>query len=185
MKVTLGRAHINLAVELGVATLARYIKAYGHYNNTFNSHTKGRFGEIALEELFNSKGRNVTPHYKNPASDRLCDLEVVPAKFQRLEIKTWTESGWEKLGRCFAPAQVPKLVRTTDAVIWCTVPLGILTRPSDLDAFESIDVTLVGYSLPSDIETATIIWTGEPGMRQILNHQVDSKAIRPIEGIFG
>ncbi len=183
MKVTLNRAQIDLCIDLGVQTLARYVSVYGHYNNTFNSHTKGRFGEVALEALFLGKGCKVIPHFKNPASDRLCDVEVSPARFQRLEVKTWSESGWDRLGRCFTPKQVSKLRRRADAVVWCTVPLPNLDGPSDLDSYQLLDVTLVGYSLPEDVISAPIRLTGEENMRKVRNHQVDAHLIRAIEDI--
>jgi hypothetical protein len=185
MKVTLNRSQIDLCIALGEQTLSRYVNAYGHYNNTFNSHTKGRFGEVALETLFLDKGCTVTPHFKNPASDRLCDIEVSPARFQRLEIKTWSASGWYRLGRCFSPKQVSKLRRTADAVVWCTVPLENLSDRSDLDGYEALDVTLIGYSLPEDIMSAPIGPTGEEHMRKVNNHQVDAHLVRAIEDIIG
>jgi hypothetical protein len=184
MKVTLNRPQIDLCIALGEQTLARYVSAYGHYNNTFNSHTKGRFGEVALEAFFLEKGCKVIPHFKNPASDRKCDLEVSPATFRRLEIKTWSESGWDSLGRCFSPKQSRKLREEIDAVVWCTVPLPNLNGPSDLDGYETLDVTLVGYSLPEDIVSAPISPTGEDYMRKVRNHQVDAHLIRAIEDII-
>jgi hypothetical protein len=126
----------------------------------------------------------VTPHFKNPASDRKRDLEVSPARFRRLEIKTWSESGWDNLGRCFSPKQTKKLLEEADAVVWCTVPLPNLNSPSDLDSYEALDVTLVGYSLPQDIIAAPIQPTGEEYMRQVENHQVDASLIRAIEDII-
>jgi hypothetical protein len=181
MKVTLNRTQIELAISLGEQTLARYIAAYGEYNNTFNSHTKGRFGEIALETVFLAKGRTVISHFMNPASDPLCDMEVSPGNLRRLEVKTWSEAHWDNLGRCMSINQTKKLAQKADAVIWCTVPLPNLNGRSDLDGYQAIEVTLVGYSLPSDVTSAPVSFTGEPNMRKIKNHQVDQSLIRPID----
>jgi hypothetical protein len=184
MKIQLDRVQIDLAIVLGLQTLARYVAAYGDYNNTFNSHTKGRFGEIAIEALFLCEGRDIIPHFKDPASDRMCDIEVSPARFRRLEVKTWTESHWEGLGRCMSVKQTKGLTRKADAVIWCSVPLPNLNGPSDLDGYQALDVTFLGYSLPIDIISAPVRWTGELGMRKIENHQVDQELIRPIREIL-
>lgn len=184
MKVTLNREQIELCIELGEQTLERYIRAYGHYNNTFNSHTKGRLGEVAMESIFVEMERNVIPHFKNPDSDRLCDIEVSPARFRRLEVKTWSEWSWTNLGRCFSVKQIRKLESAMDALVWCTVPLGDLKSRSDLDHISTLDVTLVGYSLPVDIKAAPVIATGEGGMRKIRNHQLTPESIRAIEDIF-
>jgi hypothetical protein len=69
MKIALDRIQIDNAIRLGQETLARYIRVYGHYNNDFNSHTKGRFGEIAAEAFFVNRRRQVTPHYLDPSHD--------------------------------------------------------------------------------------------------------------------
>ena len=184
MRIPLDRSQIDLAIVLGTQTLARYVAAYGEYNNTFNSHTKGRFGELALEVLFSSRDRQIVSHFRNPASDRLCDIEVSPARFRRLEVKTWTESHWEGLGRCISVKQSACLSRKADAVIWCSVPLPRLNGPPDLDSYQVLHVTLLGYSIPTDVLSAPVRWTGEHGMRKVQNHQVDLELIRPIGQIL-
>lgn len=184
MTVTLSREDIELATRLGEQTLARYIAAYGEYNNTFNNHVKGRFGELAVDKLFQELRRTVEPYYKDAGSDRLCDLVVNPARFQRLEVKTWSAVHWTRLGRCISIKQAKTLARKADIVIWCTVPLHRIERPQDLSTFQTLDVSVRAYSLPSDVTSAPISLTGEPGMRKILNHQVDEALLRDINEVL-
>ncbi len=180
MVIALQRSEIELSLRLGRATLARYIAAYGEYNNTFNSHTKGRFGEVAVHKAFSALGADCLPLYLDPTRDSDCDIVVQSAPFKRLEVKTWSEMHWEALGRCVTPAQAKRISRKADAIIWCSAPLPILNRESDLDKVETLSVTLRAYSLPADLLAAPLLYTGEAGMRKVQNYQIDENALLPI-----
>lgn len=161
MNTVLSRAQIDDAIALATASLARFQGVRGRYNNTFNSHVVGRFGEIAIESLFASAGHSVVPHFRDLASLQLCDVEVLAfVPYPRLEVKTWDLSNWADLGRCIHTGQIAKIQNTADAIVWCTVPLPYLRSADDLANHESLVVEVVGFSLPSDVLIAPIKLTG-------------------------
>ena len=123
MNVTLNRNQIDDAIQLGQTSLSRFAGVPGRYSNTFNSHTLGRFGEIGVASLFEANGYTVLPHYRDLASLKMCDVEVLGSlPYSRLEVKTWGAANWQDLGRCIHVGQLAKIQESADAVVWCTVP---------------------------------------------------------------
>ena len=49
MNVSLNRENIEDAIALAEITYARWKNRAGHYPNLYNSHVKGKLGEIAIE----------------------------------------------------------------------------------------------------------------------------------------
>jgi hypothetical protein len=185
MNFTLSRARIDDAIALGATSLARFAGVRGRYNNTFNSHTLGRFGEIAVAALFEAEGHSVISHYRDLASLKLCDVEVVgPVPYPRLEVKTWGLSNWKDLGRCIQVGQIGKIEQAADAIVWCTVPLPYLRSAADLANHQTLIVDLVGFSLPSDVKNAPISLTGRPNTRQVENYQVPQADLRSASGLL-
>jgi hypothetical protein len=185
MNFTLSRAQIDDAIALGATSLARFAGVRDRYNNTFNSHTLGRFGEIAVAALFEAEGHSVIPHYRDLASLKLCDVEVAGSvPYQRLEVKTWGLSNWKDLGRCIQVGQIGKIEQAADAIVWCTVPLPYLRSAGDLVNYQTLIVDLVGFSLPSDVKKAPICLTGRPNTRQVENYQVPQTELRNASGLL-
>jgi hypothetical protein len=185
MKFTLSRLQIDDAIALGTASLGRFAGVKGRYNNTFNSHTLGRFGEIAVASLFQMSGYTISPHYRDAASLKLCDVEVLgPVPYPRLEVKTWGLANWLDLGRCIQVGQIAKITESADAIVWCTVPLPYLNSANDLSGYSTLDVEFVGFSLPSDITKAPIRLTGRPNRRQVENYQVSQSDLRNPLGLL-
>jgi len=179
MNFTLSRSQIDDAIALGATSLAQFAGVRGRYSNTFNSHTLGRFGEIAVAALFEAAGYSVISHYRDRASLKLCDVEVVgPVPYPRLEVKTWGLSNWKDLGRCIHVGQIRKIEQSADAIVWCTVPLPYLRSAVDLANHQTLRVDLVGFSLPSDVRHAPISLTGRPNTRQVKNYQVRQSDLR-------
>lgn len=167
---------------MGTTSLARFQGVSGRYNNTFNSHTLGRFGEIAIESLFHSAGYAVKSHFRDLASLKLCDVEVVgPVPYLRLEVKTWGVGNWKDLGRCIQVGQIMKIEQTADAIVWCTVPLLSLRSAADLAHREELIVDVVGLSLVRDVLASPVKTTGRPGARQVENYQVREEDLRAPE----
>lgn len=116
MKITLARPHIEDAIALGSASLARFANVGGRYNNYFNSHVKGRLGEIAMDAFFRDAGYKTKPLYRT--DDTVCDLLVLgDVPYPRLEVKTWSSDHWGDLGRCIQVGQLPKIERVADAIV--------------------------------------------------------------------
>lgn len=177
MKITLTRSHIEDAIALGSASLARFANVGGRYNNQFNSHVKGRFGEIAMDTLFVDAGYKTKPHYRT--DDTVCDLLVLgDVPYPRLEVKTWSPEHWDELGRCVQVGQLPKIERVADAVVWYVVDLPKLRSASDLNDTETLVVEVVGFSLPSDVREAPVVPTRFKNGREVTNHQVAVDQLR-------
>ena len=181
--VTLSQEDIAWAVQRAQETLARWGKVYGHYNNKFNSHLKGRLGEVAVEKLIQQWELKHASHFRDADLDKWCDIELqktISITPCRVDVKTWSEEHWQDLGRCIAVNQVPSLEKKADRIIWCVVEKMETPSPETVLALESIDVDVVGWSTLAEVKGAPIKFTGHAWMRKVENHQLDVDALHPI-----
>ena len=158
---------------MAAETYKKFQKVAGHYNNTLDSHLKGKLGEIAVEKyLLSTRGADVIDSaFRDISRDLECDIY---SKNVRIEVKTWTRKFWRELGRCISVEQLPKLSKKADVVIWCVV------EPEKHDERE---VSLVGWNWVNEIEQAPRRYTGPHGGRQVDNHQLDESQIRPFTSL--
>jgi hypothetical protein len=181
----LGSTELDSAIKLGERTLEKHKNNRGKkYDNTLNSHVKGRLGEFALEKWLADHKIVATSHFQDDGSEGLCDIEVPAAKvFKRVEIKTWSKEFWKDWGRCIAVTQIGKIQTATDAILWCRVNLPKVTSVEQLRSLGNVEVEFVGYSTPSDAAAAPIRATGPFG-RQVVNHQLEDTDLRPTEELL-
>lgn len=180
--ITLNQDAIRWAVSAADESIARWISAPGHYRNQWTSHLVGRLGEVAAEQFLTKRSVPLQAHFRFPEREALCDIEIASdKKSTRLDVKTWSATFWPDLGRCVAMNQLPVIERKADGILWCILrenagwPKDIwLKRPS-------VGVSLVGYSTLADVRRSPISLTGRPGMRQVQNHQLAEKDIRPLD----
>ncbi len=163
------------AVQLATATLAKFANISGHYNNTFNSHLRGKIGEIACAKWLLSRGLDVEPLFEDPDELSAADLIVKNKRHGRIEVKSWDERWWSKLGRCIAVNQLSNLRAKADLVVWCVCPTKI--EPG-------ISVRLKGFSLISDIANAPRRNTGPVNARQVFNHQLNDDQLRDMDLLY-
>lgn len=154
-------------------TLARYGSRKGYYRNTNNSHLVGRSGELAVANVLTSKGESIEIAFSDPNRDAMAD--IVWRQLQ-VDVKTWTDSYWEKWGRCIAVKQYEVLKSKATHIVWCTS--SILENPN------AWRVKLVGWNLVLDISKFPKRWTGPAG-KQVYNYQADEVQLRSMQELVG
>jgi hypothetical protein len=172
-RVDLEEAEIRTARALALETFEKFQNIPGFYNNTVDSHLKGKLGEIAVEKYLKNISSEVNIEidsaFRDSARDRECDIIVGPI---RIEVKTWTRRFWPDLGRCIAAGQLPRLVAKADIVIWC-----VSETPSD----SGCQIEIVGWTPTDEIHLSPRRMTGPSGGRQVDNFQIDEVDIKRIE----
>ena len=170
MDIVITNDEYNLAIEIADETLRRFSSNRGHYNNTANSHIRGKVGEIAVSNFIGQLGFQLDPVFKDLGKMADADI-IIPGKC-RVEVKTWSAEFWPTMGRCIAVDQLEKLKKKADLLVWCI-------SASKLEPL--MNVELVGWNLISDIPSAPRRLTGPANGRQVDNYQLDPEMIRPIE----
>ncbi len=166
--VTLDQADLEVAFQLANSTFERYKNLYGYYNNTPNSHLKGRLGELAVQKYLLGLGVALDPVFRDLTRDKECDIDVVGC---RLEVKTWSAVHWLDLGRCIAARQLPALSAKADAIVWCT---------TSFDGGVEAEIQIEGFSFVDSISSAPRLFTGTELGRKVDNFQVENHRIREI-----
>ncbi len=157
------------ALRLAQQTLAIFAKMPGHYNNTLNSHLRGKLGEIAAADWLAANGIKIDAAFRDTGRIKEADIVGVGARTLRLDVKTWDSKYWPEMGRCVAVGQLDKLRNKAEGIVWCV-------SPSSLDP--GIEVEMVGWNTLADIEAAPRRMTGPTGRRQVDNYQVDPGNVR-------
>ena len=179
--ITLDQDALHWAVAAADESIARWGSAPGHYRNQWTSHLVGRLGEVAAEQCFSNRGLAVLAHFRFPEREAMCDIEIAATRF---DVKTWSAAFWNDLGRCVAVNQLPVLERKADCVLWCVLHENASLPKDAWLAQKSVRVALWGYSTLTDIRQSPVCLTGRPGMRQVQNHQVAEKDIRPLDELI-
>ena len=82
MDLIISSDQFKLAEKLAFETFARFSRTKGHYNNTSNSHLRGKIGEIATSTALQELGFKVEDTYTD--LDRMSEADlVVGTKFQK------------------------------------------------------------------------------------------------------
>jgi hypothetical protein len=160
------------AERLAIATLKVFQRTRGHYNNTLNSHLRGKIGELACVQWLSREGISCEAIFEY--LDRIAEADLVLGE-SRFDVKTWDERYWNEMGRCIAVNQLPKLKAKADGVVWCTSPAKL--EPG-------ITVEILAWSTIDDIETAPKRMTGPAHRRQVYNHQLDPQTLRPLDTLL-
>jgi hypothetical protein len=170
--IILTREDIEAVVAAAKASSLRYSTGAGHYANTLLSHLVGRAGEAAAEKQFDGLSFPVKPHWRDPALERLCDLQVSK---HRIEVKTWSQTFWDTLGRCVAVGQFDAVAKKAGSILWATVNTPLRTAEA-WEVAREVVVELRGYSTMRDVRAAPVRRTGPRG-REVENYQVEG--VRP------
>lgn len=170
--VIIDQSTYDEAYGLANATLEKFANTKGHYNNTLNSHLRGKIGELACAEWMANNQIKCTQVFRD--IEQIADVDLVTSTM-RLDVKTWDERYWDDLGRCIAVRQLPKLQKKADAVLWCVTPQKLSP---------GIAVKIIGWNTIDDVAAAPQRSTGPTGRRQVDNHQVDLLSVRPLEELL-
>jgi hypothetical protein len=173
--IRIGNRDFARATSLAYQTYLRFQARSGYYNNTPNSHLRGKLGEIACQRWCEFNDIVNEALFEDPEQIGEADLVVRDDADHRIEVKTWDETGWDQWGRCIAVPQLPKLRAKADCVLWCTSPKVLVA---------GIRVMLVGWNTVDDIAAAPRRWTGPAWGRQVDNYQLDSQTIRPMAALL-
>jgi hypothetical protein len=169
-------ADLQLARRLAEATFEQWRRFQGHYNNTVDSHLRGKVGEIAVASLLEAHGCGCERVFEDLSREDECDIVVGGSRWPRVDVKTWNARYWAEMGRCVSVSQLPFLRRKADAVVWCISPRSLT---------EGAEVEVRGWSTIEDIEHAPRRVTGPAGRRQVDNHQVEEGTLRPFSSLTG
>lgn len=145
----------------------------GHYNNTLNSHLRGKLGEIVVSNFLRESGFSTEDSFKDLSKMAEADI-VIPGRC-RIEVKTWSDEFWPTMGRCIAIDQLTKLEGKADLIIWCV---------SDSHLKPEMTLRVVGWNLVSDIPRAPQRLTGPPNGRKVKNYQLDNSMLREIDELL-
>jgi len=167
--ITLTDDEMREAQQLAEQTLKVFAKEWGHYNNTLNSHLRGKVGEIAVARWLETNGVRVDPLFRDTGKGSQCDIVASDARKLRLDVKTWDKTYWAEMGRCVAVDQLKKLRTKADGILWCV---------SSPKLVPGVEVELVGWNWMDDVAAAPRRMTGPAGRRQVDNHQVDADKLR-------
>lgn len=169
--VDLNEGELRIAKALALETFEKFQGFPGFYNNTVDSHLKGKLGEIAVEKYLESLRSEVQIDsvFRDTTRDQECDLI---AGRLRIEVKTWTRKYWSNLGRCIAAGQLPRLVAKADVIVWCV---------SEIPTVSACQIEIVGWTRTDEIHLSPRRLTGPAGRRQVDNFQIDEAEIRPID----
>ncbi|MCC6260883.1 MAG: hypothetical protein IT311_08475 [Anaerolineales bacterium] len=173
---------VQWALETAHNSFERWKSQAGYYDNRLNSHFKGKLGELAVERFLLDRKLKIDSHFRFPDRENLADIVVKLKgynKLSRIEVKTWSATYWEKLGRCIAVNQLPDLKKKADIIIWCVTDLQDI--PGTLAPMK---ITLYGWSMLADVESAPIQPTGLENMRKVNNHQLPEDDLRKLETLF-
>ena len=169
MDLIISSDQFKLAEKLALETFARFSRTKGHYNNTSNSHLRGKIGEIATSTALQELGFKVEDTYTD--LDRMSEADLVISRNVRIDVKTWNVEHWNEMGRCISVDQIGKLEKKADIIIWCISP-NILAA--------GISVSVAGWNKVSEVRQAPRRLTGPPNGRKVENFQFEVSGIRDI-----
>ena len=172
MDLIISSDQFKLAEKLAVETFARFSRTKGHYNNTSNSHLRGKIGEIATSTALQELGFKVEDTYTD--LDRMSEADLVISGNLRIDVKTWNAEHWNEMGRCISVDQIGKLERKADIIIWCISPKTL--NPG-------ISVSVAGWNKVSEVRQAPRRLTGPQNGRKVENFQFEIGGIRDIEDL--
>lgn len=172
MDLIISSDQFKIAEKLAVETYARFSRTKGHYNNTSNSHLRGKIGEIATSTALQELGFKVEDTYTD--LDRMSEADLVVSGNLRIDVKTWNVEHWNEMGRCISVDQIGKLERKADIIIWCISP-NILTP--------GISVSVAGWNQVSEVRQAPRRLTGPQNGRKVENFQFEIGEIRDIKDL--
>ena len=175
VEVAISESDLVAATDFATQTLRVFAGQPGYYNNSFNSHLRGKVGEIACANWFKSLGKDVERWFEEPSRISDADLNIVNHPLGRIEVKTWDTRWWADMGRCIAVNQLPSLQAKADAVIWCISPSVLESDPS---------IVLAGWSTLDDVASAPKRNTGPKNRRQVYNYQLDQDKLRDLSSFF-
>ena len=112
MQISLDKNDVDRAYELARSTYEKWKTYPGYYNNTLESHLKGKLGEIAVEKWAASNAFLVDAAFEDMGRDREADLVI---NGTRVDAKTWAKRWWPDLGRCLAVRQMSSLQKKLSA----------------------------------------------------------------------
>ncbi len=167
-EVKLTEEKLAEAKQLSKETYEKFKTRAGYYNNSPNSHLKGKLGEIAVELYFKTLELECEAIFRDLSRDRECDLLV---NGHRIEVKTWSSEYWSEMGRCIAVGQLQTLTAKADSVVWCT---------TDYSGFGLPIVQLQGWNSIHEIQDAPIKLTGPTHGRKVQNYQFEVSSLRSI-----
>ncbi len=173
IKILLETSDVKWAIGAASASIGKWSGQVGYYNNRFDSHFKGKLGELAAEKYLLDNGHKLDSHFRFLDRENLSDLVIKIKRYTevcRLEVKTWDAKYWPELGRCISVEQYPDLKKKADVILWCVIDL------KDVKTFlknpQGLMVSLVGWSKAVEIVNAHIKDTGIGGMRKVKNYQL-------------
>jgi hypothetical protein len=169
MDLIISSDQFKLAEKLAFETFARFSRTKGHYNNTSNSHLRGKIGEIATSTALQELGFKVEDTYTD--LDRMSEADLVISRNVRIDVKTWNVEHWNEMGRCISVDQIGKLEKKADIIIWCISP-NILAA--------GISVSVAGWNKVSEVRQAPRRLTGPQNGRKVENFQFEVSGIRDI-----
>ena len=173
--IEISETDYKAATTMAGQTLAKFAGNPGYYTNSYNSHLRGKIGEIAWAKWFADQGIDVERLYEDSALIANADLILKDEQEHRIEVKTWDERWWKDLGRCIAVSQLPKLQKKVDLVIWCVSPTNLQSGAL---------VRLVGWSTVEDVAAAPKKYTGPKNRRQVHNYQLDQENLREMTSLL-
>ena len=180
--IFLETADVEWAIQSANVSIKKWTEQAGYYNNQFNSHFKGKLGELAVEKYLSEKGYDLDSHFRFLERENLSDLVIKLKKYtniRRIEVKTWGAKYWKELGRCIAVDQYPDLKKKADVILWCTINVDrietLVKKPS------VVSIMIMGWSKIEEIDNAPVKDTGTGAMRKVKNYQLDEADLHPID----
>ncbi len=87
---------------LALRTFEMFANNRGFYNNTQNSHLRGKIGEIAAQRWLEAARLEVEALFRDDSKARDCDLVARKSVTIRLDVKTWDMRYWHDKSRFIA-----------------------------------------------------------------------------------
>jgi hypothetical protein len=173
IKVFLEMPDVKWAIAAATTSIEKWSGQVGYYNNRFDSHFKGKLGELAVEKYLLENGYKLDSHFRFPERENLSDLVIKVKRYTevcRLEVKTWDAKYWPELGRCISVEQYPDLKKKADIILWGVT--DIKDAEMLIQTPVGLPVLLAGWSTVMEIPNAQIKDTGIGGMRKVKNYQL-------------
>ena len=105
------------AMHLAEQTIDIFAGRPGYYNNTIDSHLRGKIGEMVCSKWISGQGVELDTAYEDIGRMREADLILKTGNIIRFDVKTWNQRHWPTLGRCISVNQMPKLQAKADGII--------------------------------------------------------------------
>jgi len=162
----------ELAEKLAFETFARFSRTKGHYNNTSDSHLRGKIGEIATSTALHELRFKVENTYTD--LDRMSEADLAISGNLRIDVKTWNIEHWNEMGRCMSVDQIGKLEKKADIIVWCISPNTLAS---------GISVSVAGWNKVSEVRQAPRRLTGPKNGRKVENFQFEVSEMRDIADV--